>query len=118
MAHAFQRPHRARHLALLLALLVLVAGLGAPAVAAPRPTHTLVPVGSGYTSETLQRFTQAAIQHDTSGNVYLLVFSDSTAAPALLPPTTAPAAYATAIRCSVGVSATTCIAIVWSPPRI
>jgi len=73
MAHAFQRPHRARHLALLLALLVLVAGLGAPAVAAPRPTHTLVPVGSGYTSETLQRFTQAAIQHDTSGNVYLLV---------------------------------------------
>jgi len=73
MHRAFYRPRRAPHLAALLALLVLLAGLGAPAIAAPRPTHTLVPVGAGYTSATLQRFAQAAAQRDTTGNVYLLV---------------------------------------------
>jgi cyanophycinase len=73
MHQAFDRPNRTWHLTVLLALLLLIAGAGAPATAAPRPTRTLVPIGSGYTSATLQRFAQAAAQHDTSGNVYLLV---------------------------------------------
>jgi cyanophycinase len=57
---------------MLLALL-LCAGFAAPVASAPQPTRTLVPIGSGYEADTLQRFAQAAIQHDTSGNVYLLV---------------------------------------------
>jgi cyanophycinase len=53
--------------------LLLCAGLATPAASAPRPTRVLVPIGSGYTETTLQRFAQAAAQHDSSGNVYLLV---------------------------------------------
>jgi cyanophycinase len=57
----------------LLALLVLLAGLIAPAVDAQQSKRTLVPIGSGYTAATLRRFAQAAVQRDTTGNVYLLV---------------------------------------------
>jgi cyanophycinase len=62
-----------RLLVLLLTLPALLAALVVPAAAAPPITRTLVPIGSGYTSATLQRFAQAAAQHDTGGNVYLLV---------------------------------------------
>jgi cyanophycinase len=63
---------RLRIAPLLLALLLCV-GMAAPVAGAPQPTRTLVPIGSDYTTETLQRFARAAIEHDTSGNVELLV---------------------------------------------
>ncbi|HWQ11702.1 MAG TPA: Type 1 glutamine amidotransferase-like domain-containing protein [Roseiflexaceae bacterium] len=65
---------RLRPLRCLLALLLaLPALLAAPAAGAPPATRTFVPIGSGYTSATLQRFAQAASRRDTSGNVSLLV---------------------------------------------
>lgn len=64
------RPHRI--LALLLALFTLLAGVSAPANA-QQIKRTLIPIGSGYTTATLQRFAQAAAQRDTSGSVYLVV---------------------------------------------
>jgi cyanophycinase len=57
----------------LLALLALLAGLSAPGADAQQAKRTLVPIGSGYTAVTLQRFAQAAAQRDTSGSVDLLV---------------------------------------------
>jgi cyanophycinase len=65
-------PRRSRTLPMLLTLL-LCAGLAAPVASAPRPTRTLVPIGSGYEEATLERFAQAAAQHDSSGTVDLLV---------------------------------------------
>jgi cyanophycinase len=35
--------------------------------------HTYVPIGSGYSSYTLQRFAREAVQHDTNGTVDILV---------------------------------------------
>src|SRR5215213_10058786 len=72
MPAALHLPRRSRIVALVLALLLCV-GLVAPAASAPRPTRTLVPIGSGYLDATLQRFAQAAVQHDSTGNVDLLV---------------------------------------------
>jgi cyanophycinase len=72
MLASLRSPHRSRIVILLLALL-LCAGLAAPVASAPRPTRTLVPIGSGYEEATLRRFAQAAVQHDSSGNVDLLI---------------------------------------------
>lgn len=57
---------------LLLALLALAIwpGLAAGASAA---TRTLLPIGSGYSAATLERFARAAAARDTTGNVDLLV---------------------------------------------
>ena len=35
--------------------------------------HTYIPTGSDYRTDTLQRFAQAAVQHDTNGVVDILV---------------------------------------------
>jgi cyanophycinase len=72
MPAAVYLPRRSRTLPMLLALL-LCAGLAVPVASAPRPTRTLVPIGSGYEEATLERFAQAAAQHDSSGTVDLLV---------------------------------------------
>jgi cyanophycinase len=72
MPAAFGLPRRSRIVPLTLALL-LCAGLAAPVASAPRPTRTLVPIGSDYIDATLQRFAQAAAQHDSSNSVELLV---------------------------------------------
>src|SRR5215212_5376638 len=72
MPATFCAARRSRTLPVLLALL-LCAGLTAPVASAPRPTRTLVPIGSGYEVATLQRFARAAAQHDSSGTVELLV---------------------------------------------
>jgi len=64
---------RNRILVSLLALCALLAGLSAPGAGAQQAKRTLVPIGSGYTAVTLQRFAQAAVQRDTSGTVDLLV---------------------------------------------
>ena len=42
---------------------------------------------------------------------------DSSASPALVPPTTTPRAYASAIAASAGDSAMTFIAVAWFPPK-
>jgi cyanophycinase len=72
MPATLRLPRRSPIVAALLSLL-RCAGLAAPAAGAPRPTRTLVPIGSGYLDSTLQRFAQAAAQHDTGGTVDLLV---------------------------------------------
>lgn len=59
-----------RYLALLLALLLFVS-YWSPARAAP--TQIFVPIGSGYESDTLQRFAQAAASHDTDGTISMLL---------------------------------------------
>jgi cyanophycinase-like exopeptidase len=41
--------------------------------AAVDPTHTLVPIGSAYEPDTLQLFAEAAAEHDSSGQVVILV---------------------------------------------
>jgi cyanophycinase len=64
---------RRSRVALALLALLLCIGMAAPAASAPQPTRTLVPIGSDYSPLTLQRFAQAAVEHDASGNVYLLV---------------------------------------------
>ncbi len=61
-----------RLLVLLLALLAALV-LAAPSAAAPRPPRTFVPIGSDYQPATLQRFARAAVAHDASGTVDLLV---------------------------------------------
>jgi len=53
---------------------VLMASLNFQPVQADQgPVHTLIPIGSDYRSDTLQRFAQAAVQRDTNGVVDLLV---------------------------------------------
>jgi len=54
-------------------LLWLASGNVQPAWAAPPPVHTLIPIGSDYRADTLQRFALAAAQRDTTGFVDLLV---------------------------------------------
>jgi cyanophycinase len=68
--HAPVRPLR---LFAALALLFILAWPAAGANGAPPPTRTLLPIGSGYAAATLQRFAQAAVAQDTTGNVELLV---------------------------------------------
>jgi cyanophycinase len=78
------RSHRIPHLlALPLTLILLFATLAAPASGATPATRTAVPIGSDYTSATLQRFASAAAQHDTSGNVAILVLPITFATDAL-----------------------------------
>jgi cyanophycinase len=72
MRSTLARLRRSRIAATLVTLL-LGAALVAPAAGAARPTRTLVPIGSDYTEATLQRFAQAAAQHDSSDTIDLLV---------------------------------------------
>jgi cyanophycinase len=70
MPATLRLPRRSHIVLVLLAL--LCAGLVAPVASAPRPTRTLVPIGSGYEAATLQRFAQAAALH-ASSSVDLLI---------------------------------------------
>src|SRR5215217_1037434 len=55
-------------------VLFLVAGFHSQSAQADAGTlHTYIPIGSDYRSDTLQRFARAAVQHDTSGVVDILV---------------------------------------------
>lgn len=63
----------ARRVFVLLTLALLVSMTPLPAAGAPRPPRTFLPIGSGYTEATLQRFASAAARRDTTGMVYLLV---------------------------------------------
>ena len=63
-----------RHWLKLFLLLLLLASFNSQSVqAAISPVHTYIPIGSGYSTDTLQRFEQAAVQRDTNGVVDLLV---------------------------------------------
>jgi cyanophycinase len=42
-------------------------------LADPGSAHSYIPIGSGYNSDTLQRFARAAVQHDTNDTVDILV---------------------------------------------
>jgi cyanophycinase len=54
--------------------LLLITGLNFQSVQAQAGTvHTYVPIGSGYSSATLQLFARQAVQHDTDGTVEILV---------------------------------------------
>src|ERR1051325_8841007 len=54
--------------------LVLIAGFGFQSVLAEQGiVHTLIPTGSDYRADTLERFAQAAVQRDNNGIVDLLV---------------------------------------------
>lgn len=61
-----------RPAAALLAAAVLVAS-SVGVVGAVDPTRTFVPIGSDYQPDTLERFALAAVEHDTSGHVLILV---------------------------------------------
>jgi cyanophycinase len=52
---------------------ILVAGLLGPASASAATTPTFVPIGAGYTAETLVQFAAQAAAVDTSGDVSILV---------------------------------------------
>jgi cyanophycinase len=63
-----------KHLLKLSLTLFLITGLNfQSAQAQTGDLHTYIPIGSGYSSYTLQRFAQAAVQHDTNGVVDILV---------------------------------------------
>ena len=63
-----------RHWLKLFLILLLLTGLHFQSVQAAVGTlHTYVPVGSGYSSTTLERFARAAVQRDTNGVVDILV---------------------------------------------
>jgi cyanophycinase len=63
-----------RHWLKLVLMMFLIASFNFQSVQAQAGTlHTYVPIGSGYSSYTLQRFAQAAVQHDTNGVVDILV---------------------------------------------
>jgi cyanophycinase len=63
-----------KHWLKLCLILLLVAGLNLQSVQAEAGTvHTYVPIGSGYSSYTLQLFARQAVQHDTDGTVEILV---------------------------------------------
>jgi cyanophycinase-like exopeptidase len=59
--------------AALAGLLAVTLGAALPVAGADPPIRTLVPIGASYDSDTLQRFARAAVTHDTSGRVVLLV---------------------------------------------
>jgi cyanophycinase len=63
-----------KHWLKLCLILLLVAGINfQSAQAEAGPLHTYVPIGSGYSTETLQLFAREAVQHDTNGIVDILV---------------------------------------------
>jgi cyanophycinase len=63
-----------RHWLRLIWILLLLTGLNFRSVQAEADTvHTYVPIGSGYSSRTLQLFARQAVQHDTDGVVEILV---------------------------------------------
>ncbi len=63
-----------RHLLQLCLIVLLIASLHFQSVQAEAGTvHTYVPIGSGYSSYTLQLFARQAVQHDTDGTVEILV---------------------------------------------
>ena len=58
----------------LFMILFLLTGFNFQTVqAAISPVHTYVPIGSGYSSDTLQLFARQAVQHDTNSTVDILV---------------------------------------------
>ena len=63
-----------KHWLNLCLIVFLMAGLNFQAAQADAPpVHTYVPIGSGYSSDTLQLFAREATQHDTNGTVEILV---------------------------------------------
>src|SRR5215207_7656543 len=63
-----------KHWFRLCLVLFLIAGLRFQSVQADAGSlHTYIPIGSDYRADTLQRFAQAAVQHDTNGMVDILV---------------------------------------------
>src|SRR5512147_3337591 len=63
-----------KRLAEWLLVLMLLAGLSYHTVQADQgPLHVLIPIGSDYRADSLQRFALAAAQRDTNGVVDLLV---------------------------------------------
>ena len=63
-----------KHWLNLCLILILTAGFNFQIVQADQNvTHTLVPIGSDYRADTLQRFARAAAQHDSDGVIELLV---------------------------------------------
>jgi cyanophycinase len=53
---------------------LLAALLGMPGGVLAQPLRTAVPIGAGYDTVTLERFAQAAANHDSSGDVRIVVF--------------------------------------------
>src|SRR5688500_5760409 len=63
-----------RHLLQLCLIVLLIASFNLQSVQAEAGTvHTYVPIGSGYSSDTLQLFARQAVQQDTDGTVEILV---------------------------------------------
>src|SRR5688572_11522150 len=63
-----------RHWLKLCLILFLILGPNLQSVQAKADSlHTYVPIGSGYSAETLQLFARTAVQHDTNGTVDILV---------------------------------------------
>src|SRR4026208_1627930 len=63
-----------KHWLNLCLIVTLMAGLNIRSVQADTgPVHTYVPIGSGYSSDTLHLFAREAVQHDTNGTVEILV---------------------------------------------
>lgn len=63
-----------RHWLQLCLIVLLIAGFNFQSVQAEAGTvHTYIPIGSGYSSYTLQLFAREAVQHDTDGTVEILV---------------------------------------------
>ena len=63
-----------RHWLQLCLIVLLIASFNFQSVQAEAGTvHTYVPIGSGYSSYTLQLFARQAVQHDTDGTVEILV---------------------------------------------
>src|SRR5687767_2199228 len=63
-----------KHWLNLCLIVFLMAGLNIQSAQADTvPVHTYVPIGSGYSSYTLQLFARQAVQHDTDSTVEILV---------------------------------------------
>ena len=63
-----------RHLLQLCLIVLLIASFNLQSAQAEAGTvHTYVPIGSGYSSDTLQLFARQAVQQDTDGTVEILV---------------------------------------------
>src|SRR5215207_1872110 len=63
-----------KHWLHLCLIVFLMAGLNVQSVQAdPTPVHTYVPIGSAYSSDTLQLFAREAVGHDTDGTVEILI---------------------------------------------
>ena len=63
-----------RHLLQLCLIVLLIASFNLQSAQAEAGTvHTYVPIGSGYSSDTLQLFARKAVQQDTDGTIEILV---------------------------------------------